>query len=93
VGAPEARGRRWLDIVATLVTLAFLVPLAWMVWVKVAGTGTQGTMDLRMPLWMFYSVAAVGTSVAVLLAACASCCSGAGDEPRCGTSRWNRGAA
>jgi hypothetical protein len=25
-------------------------------------------MDLRMPLWMFYSVASVGTSVAVLLA-------------------------
>jgi TRAP-type C4-dicarboxylate transport system permease small subunit len=61
-------GRRWLDIVATLITLAFLLPLAWMVWVKVAGTGTQGTMDLRIPLWMFYSVAAVGTSVAVLLA-------------------------
>ena len=28
----------------------------------------QGTMDLRMPLWMFYAVASVGTSVAVLLA-------------------------
>jgi TRAP-type C4-dicarboxylate transport system permease small subunit len=61
-------GRRQLDIAATLCTLAFLLPLAWMVWVKVAGTGTQGTMDLRMPLWMFYSVAATGTSVAVLLA-------------------------
>jgi TRAP-type C4-dicarboxylate transport system permease small subunit len=60
--------RRWIDIVATLITLAFLLPLAWMVWAKVVGTGTQGTMDLRMPLWMFYSVAAVGTSVAVLLA-------------------------
>jgi TRAP-type C4-dicarboxylate transport system permease small subunit len=61
-------GRRRLDILATLLTLAFLVPLAWMVWVKVAGTGTQGTMDLRMPLWVFYSIASVGTSVAVLLA-------------------------
>ena len=60
--------RRWLDIVATLITLVFLVPLAWMVWVKIAGTGTQGTMDLRLPLWMFYSVASVGTTVAVLLA-------------------------
>lgn len=60
--------RRRLDIVATLLTLAFLVPLAWMVWVKVAGTGTQGTMDLRMPLWVFYAVASVGTTVAVLLA-------------------------
>ena len=26
-------GRRWLDIVATLLTLPFLVPLPWMVWV------------------------------------------------------------
>jgi TRAP-type transport system small permease protein len=60
--------RRRLDIVATLLTLAFLVPLAWMVWVKVAGTGSQGTMDLRMPLWAFYSVASVGTTVAALLA-------------------------
>ena len=64
----QPAGRRWLDIFATLVTLAFLLPLAWMVWVKVAGTGTQGTMDLRLPLWMFYAVASVGTSVAVLLA-------------------------
>ncbi|TFZ07189.1 TRAP transporter small permease [Ramlibacter henchirensis] len=61
-------GRRRLDIAATLLTLAFLVPLAWMVWVKVAGTGTQGTMDLRMPLWVFYSIASVGTTVAALLA-------------------------
>jgi TRAP-type C4-dicarboxylate transport system permease small subunit len=62
------RARRWLDIVATLIALLFLVPLAWMVWIKVAGTGTQGTMDLRMPLWMFYSVAGLGTTVAALLA-------------------------
>lgn len=60
--------RRVVDIAATVITAAFLLPLAWMVWIKVAGTGTQGTMDLRMPLWMFYSVAAVGTSVAALLA-------------------------
>ena len=62
------RGRRWLDIAATLITLAFLLPLAWMVWVKVAGTGTQGSMDLRLPLWAFYAVASVGTTVAALLA-------------------------
>jgi TRAP-type C4-dicarboxylate transport system permease small subunit len=61
-------GRRRLDILATLVTLAFLGPLAWMVWVKVSGTGTQGTMDLRMPLWMFYAVASVGATVAAALA-------------------------
>lgn len=64
----KAPGRRRLDIAATLLTLAFLAPLAWMVWVKVAGTGTQGTMDLRLPLWVFYSVASVGASVAAVLA-------------------------
>jgi hypothetical protein len=51
--------RRWLDIAATTLTLAFLAPLAWMVWIKVAGTGTQGTSDLRLPLVWFYAVAAV----------------------------------
>jgi TRAP-type C4-dicarboxylate transport system permease small subunit len=38
-----------------------------MVWFKVSGTGTQGTMDLRLPLRWFYAVAAVGASVAALL--------------------------
>lgn len=61
-------GRRWLDIAATTITLCFLAPLAYMVWVKVAGTGTQGTMDLRLPLVWFYSVAAVGAGVAAVLA-------------------------
>lgn len=63
------RGKRWIDVLATAVTLAFLVPMAWMVWVKVGGTGSQGTMDLRLPLKWFYSAAAVGASVAAVLAA------------------------
>jgi TRAP-type C4-dicarboxylate transport system permease small subunit len=63
----SAAGRRWLDIVATALTLVFLAPLAWMVWLKVGSTGTQGTMDLRLPLVWFYSVAAAGATVAVLL--------------------------
>lgn len=62
-------GRRRVDLVATLITVLFLAPLAWMVWVKVGGTGSQGTMDLRLPLQWFYSVAAVGATVAVLLGA------------------------
>lgn len=61
------RGRRRLDLAATALTLLFLVPLSWMVWVKVGGTGTQGTMDLRLPLVWFYAVAAVGSTVAVVL--------------------------
>ena len=59
------RGKRVIDVLATAVTLAFLVPLAWMVWVKVGGTGSQGTMDLRLPLKWFYSAAAVGASGAM----------------------------
>lgn len=64
-----ARGKRAIDLLATLVTLAFLAPLAWMVWVKVAGTGSQTTMDLRLPLVWFYAVGAIGATVAAVLAA------------------------
>ncbi len=63
------RGRRWLDLFATLVTLGFLAPLAWMVWVKVSGTGTQASSDLRLPLVWFYALGAVGATVAALLGA------------------------
>lgn len=62
------RGRRGIDLLAATITLAFLVPLAWMVWVKVGGTGSQGTMDLRLPLQWFYSAAAAGATVAAVLA-------------------------
>ncbi|RYF71964.1 MAG: TRAP transporter small permease, partial [Comamonadaceae bacterium] len=62
------RGRRRLDLLATGLTLAFLLPLAWMVWVKVGGTGTQGTSDLRMPLVPFYAAAGIGATAAALLA-------------------------
>jgi len=64
----KERGRRRLDLVATAITLAFLAPLAWMVWTKVGNTGTQGTSDLRLPLVYFYAVAAVGATAAALLA-------------------------
>lgn len=61
-------GRRIVDLAATGVTAAALAPLAWMVWVKVLRTGTQATMDLRLPLTPFYAVAALGATVAVVLA-------------------------
>ena len=63
------RGRRVLDVLAGVVTLAFLAPMAWMVWVKVLGSGTQATSDLRLPLVWFTSVAAAGAVAAVVLAA------------------------
>ena len=65
----NAGGRRRLDLLATAITLAFLLPMAWMVWVKVSGTGSQGTSDLRLPLVWFYSVAALGVAMAAVLAA------------------------
>ena len=64
-----AVNRRRLDLLASTVTLAFLAPLAWMVWVKVASTGTQTTMDLRLPLVWFYGLAACGAVAAALLGA------------------------
>lgn len=63
------RGKRLLDLFATGVTLLFLLPLAWMVWAKVRTTGTQATMDLRLPHVYFYGFAAVGATAAALLAA------------------------
>jgi len=64
----KLRGKRMVDIISTIFTSAFLVPMAWMVWVKVAGVGTQGTMDLRIPLQWFYAVAALGACLAAVLA-------------------------
>lgn len=65
----RAPGRRRLDIVAGAITLAFLVPMAWMVWTKVLQSGTQATTDLRLPLVWFTAVAAAGGVAAVLLGA------------------------
>jgi TRAP-type C4-dicarboxylate transport system permease small subunit len=59
--------RRRLDIAASVATLAFLAPLAWMVWSKVLTTGTQATTDLRLPIAWFYAVGAAGAVAAVVL--------------------------
>lgn len=61
-------GRRVLDTVAGLVTLAFLAPMAWMVFAKVLASGTQATTDLRLPLVWFTTIAAGGAVAAALLA-------------------------
>jgi TRAP-type C4-dicarboxylate transport system permease small subunit len=61
-------GRRWLDIVASAITLAFLAPMAWMVLSKVLASGTQATTDLRLPLMWFTGFAAIGAIAAAALA-------------------------
>ena len=63
------RGRWALDLFAIVVTFLFLIPMAWMIWVKVSSTGTQATSDMRLPLVPFYVVSAIGATLAVLLAA------------------------
>ena len=61
--------QRLIDLIATTITLIFLLAMTWMVWVKVASVGSQTTSDLQLRLDYFYALAAVGTSVAVALAA------------------------
>jgi len=61
--------QRLIDLIATTITLIFLLAMTWMVWVKVASVGSQTTSDLQLRLDYFYALAAVGTSVAVVLAA------------------------
>lgn len=61
-------GRRVLDIIASIVTLAFLVPMAWMVFSKVLASGTQATSDLRLPLMWFTGIAACGAVAGAVLA-------------------------
>ncbi len=61
-------GRRRLDLAASAVVALCFAPLAWMVWVKVAGTGSQTTSDLRLPLIPFYALVAAGATAAFLLA-------------------------
>jgi TRAP-type transport system small permease protein len=63
-----AANRRRIDVIAALLTLAFLAPLAWMVWIKVGGTGSQATSDLRLPMVWFFALAAAGATAAAGLA-------------------------
>jgi len=64
----RAPGRRAMDLFATAVTLAFLAPMAWMVFTKVLAGGTQATSDLRLPLMWFTSIAACGAVAGAVLA-------------------------
>jgi TRAP-type C4-dicarboxylate transport system permease small subunit len=64
----QQRGRRLLDTIAGIITLAFLAPMAWMVFTKVLASGTQATTDLRLPLMWFTTVAACGGVAGAVLA-------------------------
>jgi TRAP-type transport system small permease protein len=63
--------RRVIDIFATLVTFAFLAAFAWMLFFKVQSGWRSGeaTFDVRMPIWPFHALAAVGIGFAVVLIA------------------------
>lgn len=60
--------RRWMDIVAQTVLLAFTVLLAWKIQARVAGTLASGeaTFDLRLPVWPFLGLIWLGVVAAVL---------------------------
>ena len=67
-------GRRWrqaIDVVATGITLAAMSVFAWMLGVKVASTFRSGeaTFDLRIEIWPFHLMAALGIVFAVILLA------------------------
>lgn len=68
VAAP--RRRRLIDLAATAISLAFTALFAWMVlFVKVPDTIRSGeaTFDLRLPVWPFHLVAALGLLFAAVL--------------------------
>lgn len=62
---PE-KGKRLMDLFATLVTLAFTVVFAYMLLTKVQGTfsSNEQTFDLRLPVWPFHGLAWAGVVVA-----------------------------
>lgn len=64
-----AWGRRLIDIFATSITLAFMALFAWMLEGKVTSVflSNEQTFDLRLPVWPFHAVAALGIALASLL--------------------------
>jgi len=62
-------GRRALDLFALSLSLVFLAAFAWMLWEKVNSTAASGlaTNEMRLAVWPFYALAAMGIAAAVLL--------------------------
>ncbi|WP_341704898.1 TRAP transporter small permease [Ferrovibrio sp.] len=62
-------GRRLIDLFATAITFGFFALLAWMLYGKVVSVlaSSEQTFDLRLPVWPFYALAALGILLAAVL--------------------------
>ena len=62
-------GRRWMDIVASMIVLAFLLSFSWMLIEKVHSGYLSGesTFDTRVVIWPFHLAAAFGIFSATVL--------------------------
>jgi TRAP-type C4-dicarboxylate transport system permease small subunit len=63
------RARRWIDIVASLILLAFLVAFSVMLVEKVRSgfVSSEATFDMRVVIWPFHLAAALGVFAATAL--------------------------
>lgn len=63
--------RRWIDVTAGLILLAFLLAFSWMLIAKVHSgyLSSESTYDLRVHIWPFHFVAALGIFCATALIA------------------------
>lgn len=63
------RLRRGIDILATTATFGFMAVFAWMLRAKVLSVfaSSERTFDLRIEVWPFYAMAALGILLAAML--------------------------
>lgn len=68
--ASGPRARRVIDLAATLITGAFLVVFAWMLYFKVLSTydSNQVSSELAVQIWPYYLLASLGIGCAAALA-------------------------
>lgn len=67
--AVGARARRIIDVVATAVTFAVILAIAWLMFGRVESViaSEEVTFDLAIPLWIFYGLVAVSGCAASFL--------------------------
>lgn len=63
------KGKWVIDVIATVITLAFFALFAWMLQTKVVSVyaSSEQTFDLRLPVWPFHALAALGILLASIL--------------------------